>query len=258
MWRRFYAGVVLTFAVGILAVIFRIGEDTPTLQEMFPTGAIRIGVDASNPPFAYPTDDGLEGLEIELGELIGEEIGLPVQFINIGFDGLYDALINEPPVVDILISQLIINPMRSADVFYTTPYFNAGLVLVSDATRPIITMHDVAGQSLAIEFGSSADNEARLWSRRISAFEVMPYELPQYALDSVRLGAAEVALVDSTTAYLYRSAHPEWQPSITHVTDVLYAIAVRVHDIEKARLVNDTVNHLLEEEIIEQLIENGL
>lgn len=250
----FYLGTLITFIAGIGVIILQVGIHKPDLNEIFPTGEIRIGVDATYPPFAFIEQDNLAGFEIALGEHIGEQIGLSVRFVNMGFDGLYDSLIGEPAQVDLVISRLIIDPMRSSDVYYTRPYFNAGLVLVTDDMSDITDMNDLQSEtSLAYEFGSTADNEARRWLRRIPPFETRPYEIPQYALDAVRLKEADVALTDSITASLYLNDYPQWSAEVHQVTDELYAIAVRIHDVERWRLVENALTGLFESGVIEQL-----
>ena len=95
--------------------------------EAFPRGEIVIGIDASYPPFAIDEGGTLTGLDIDVAEAIATEIGLPARFVNIGYYGLYDALISGK--VDLLISALRVEPSRMADVLYTRHYFDNGLVL---------------------------------------------------------------------------------------------------------------------------------
>src|SRR5262249_29580600 len=147
-------------------------------------------------------------------------------FVNMGYDGLYDALKTDQ--VDALISALLIDPSKTNDVRYTLPYYDAGLVLVSNADEPLTSMQTLSGHSLAYEFGSEADIVARAWLRRIPTFETRPYELPDYALDAVRVRQADGALTDATSARLYLRAHPSWQAVYQYVTDSFYAAAVRI------------------------------
>jgi ABC-type amino acid transport substrate-binding protein len=94
------------------------------------TGVLRVGMDASYPPFEEidETTGELRGYDVEMAREIGRRLELEVQFVNIGFDGLYDALTAKK--VDAVISALPYDPLRTQDVFYTVSYFNAGLVLV--------------------------------------------------------------------------------------------------------------------------------
>ncbi len=249
-----YLGTITLFIIGIFAILFQIGVDKPSLKDIFPAGEVRIGIDATLPPFAFISDNELAGFEITLGEQIGEQIGLPVRFVNMGFDGLYDSLVGEPAQVDLVISRLIIDPLRSGEVYYTRPYFNAGLVLVTEDASQINSMNDIQPDTaLAYAYGSRADNEARRWLRRIPPFETRPYEIPTHALDAVRVGDADIALTDSVTARLYLSENPQWQAEIYPVTDELYAIAIRIHDIERWRLIENALTDLFENSTIEQL-----
>ena len=76
----------------LIAAVWR-HYQPPNRDIAFPDGEIRIGVDGSYPPFAFDEAGSLRGLDIELGEAIAAEIGLPARFLNLSFYGLYDALI---------------------------------------------------------------------------------------------------------------------------------------------------------------------
>jgi polar amino acid transport system substrate-binding protein len=246
----FIAAMLLIVVLTVHRWIWRHGTPPP-LDELFPVGEIVIGVDGSFAPFASVGVDGaLVGLDIDLGRALGERIGLPVRFVNMGYDGLYDSL--ESGQVDLLISALVVDPLRTADVYYTWAYFNAGLVLVS-ATE-IDSMRDLPGRSLAYEYGSTADSEARLWLRRIAPFESRPYETPQHALDAVRLGHADAALVDATTARLYLREHAAWSADYVQVTASLYSAAVRIDRRWLWRLVNREMLALLNDGTIDALL----
>lgn len=197
----------------------------PTLEEAFTAGVMRVGVDTSFTPFAVDVGGELTGLDIDLARAIGDEMGIPVQFVPVSFDGLYDALLTDR--VDVLISALVVNPARMRDVRYTRHYYNNGLVLVDERDTALMTMRDLPSHSIAFEYGSIANAHIRTWERRLLPYEQLPYELPRYALDAVRLGVADAALVTNTSYRLYLRDHPTWQPQAHNYTDTLYAIAVR-------------------------------
>lgn len=228
----------------------------PPIRELFPYGELRIGVDASNPPFAVATADDLYGLEIDLGRALGAEMGIPVRFVNMGYDGLYDSI--RADQVDIVIAQLLYDPLLTADVRYTRPYYNAGLVLVSPAMQPLESMNALPGHSLAYEYGSQADAEARRWLRRVRPFDQRPYELPVYALDAVRLGAADAALVDATSARLYLRDHADWQAAMQPVTDELYVIAARINRVTMWARVDTALEALTSSGTLDRIIARWL
>lgn len=226
----------------------------PNAFELFPHGEIRVGVDASYYPFAVATADDLFGLEIDLARAIGEKIGLPVRFVNMGFDGLFDSLRTEQ--VDVLISALPIDMGRIGSVHYTQPYFNAGLVLVSGGA--LASMPDLPGHRLAYEYGSTAESEIRLWQRRVRPFDLAPFDTPHAALDAVRQGQADAALVDAVTARLYLRDHGGWSADYHHVTDTLYALVSSGSRHVLASRLDAALGELLADGTVQALIERWL
>jgi arginine/lysine/histidine transporter system substrate-binding protein len=228
----------------------------PPVKELFPYGEMRVGVDASYPPFAVATADNLFGLDIDLGRAVAERMGVPIRFVNMGFDGLYDSL--KADQVDVVISALLMDASKTNEVRYTFPYYNAGLVLVSNSNRPAADMQDLGGHSLAYEFGSEADIVARSWLRRIPAFETLPYELPEYALEAVRFNEADAALTDATSARLYMREYPDWAATRVDVTNSFYAMAVRVDRGRTWDAINNVLQSLADDGTLAQIIERWL
>ncbi len=220
---------------------------------LYPTGELRIAVDASYPPFAVATETDLFGIDIDIGRALGEHLGVPVRFINMGYDGLYDSL--RADQADIIISALIINEARKGEVRYTRLYFDAGLVLVGSISR----MEDAPGHAIAYEFGSVGDQEIRRWERLVEQpFEAQPYELPEYALDAVRLGAADAALVDTVSARLYLRQHPDWNTALNPITHTPYSIAVRIDRLMLFLEVNNALEALVQDGTIDAILRRYL
>ena len=242
MQRRLF--IVLAQAALVLALFLAIVLQslTPDRERAFPTGAIRIGVDASYPPFALDDDGTLRGLDIDLAAAIGREIGLPMQLRNIGFYSLYDALISGE--VDALVSALPIDAARTDDVRYSSAYFNNGLVLVSAGDSPALDSENLAGVRIAVEYASSADSLLQAWSADGVAVRRMPYELPVYALDALRLDHADAALVDSLSYRLYQREYREWSSTSRFITLDPYAIAVRRDNHDAWRLIEAALERL--------------
>jgi ABC-type amino acid transport substrate-binding protein len=227
----------------------------PPVKELFPYGELRIGVDASYPPFAVATENDLFGFEVDLGRALAARLGLPVRFVNMGFDGLYDSL--KADQVDVVIATLRVELHRTGDVRYTHPYYNAGLVLVTSQPN-LSRMADLSGRSLAYEFGSEADIVARRWLRKIRAFETRPYELPEHALDAVRLGLADAALVDATSARLYLRKQADWRAQLNYVTEGWYVGAVRIDRGATWRAVNDALQSLVDDGTVNAILKQWL
>lgn len=202
------------------------------LERVLETGVLRVGMDASFPPFEYVDGGGnLVGFDVDLArEMAARMAGerpVEVQFVaNLPYDGLYGALVAEQ--VDVVISAFYVDPTRMADLSYSASYFNAGQVLVT-GDEALAGMEDLAGRTLAVELGSEGDVVARTWRRRLVGLEVLPCQTAAEALERLTAGEADAALVDHLSALAAVGAGHDLAV-VAFVTDEPYAVAVRRQD----------------------------
>ena len=248
----------LVMALVILALIVAVFRhyQPPNREVAFPKGEIVIGVDATYPPFAVDNGGALRGLDIDLGIAIADYIELPVRFLNIGFYGLYDALLVGD--VDLLISALQVEPARMEDVRYTQPYFDNGLVLVTASNWRAIDISNLAGARIAFEYASSSDSQARAWEREGHSIEKLVYELPSHALDALSLNQADGALVDATTFHAYLKAGVDWQAIHRYITHEPFAIAVRIDRVDAWELIERALSALKDMGELDRIIDKWL
>jgi len=275
---RSQAGRCLLFIVhcSLFIVLSACARPDATWDHVRETGILRVGMDASFPPFETIAADGtLIGFDVELARELGRRLGVKVQFVaNLPYDGLYDALaVNR---VDVIISALVVNPARMADFAYSMPYFDAGQVLVvrgkPDRFRKtcqvsIEGMADLDGRTLAVEFGTEGDREARKWARRLSGLAVVPYQTAAEALAAVAAGEADAALVDHVSALaataktLGVSENPKGFELVIVGEPVIeepYAVAVRYDSRHLLRAVNEALAEMEVDGTMEALVEEWL
>ncbi len=208
-----------------LAACARPDDDWERIHEV---GVLRVGMDASFPPFEYIAADGtLAGFDVDLARELDQRLGVEVQFVaNLPLDGLYDAL--EVGRVDVVISALVVDPNRMSDFGYSAHYFDAGLVLVipSAGNGAIEEMNDLSGRTLAVEFGAQGDLEARKWARRLVDLTLVHHETADEALAAVAAGEADAALVDHVSALLAAGEGSGSAIVAQPVVEELYAVGV--------------------------------
>ena len=203
------------------------------LAEIRRRGVLRVGLDASFPPFESLDEDGqVVGLDADIARAIADDLGVEVQFVNIGFDGLYDALLIER--VDVLLSGLPVDPYRSRDVAYSVNYFNAGQALVTRRDN-IKTTADLAGESVAVEWGSLGDMEARRLQKTIPNLQLNPQPNAQSALQF------DIAIVDGVNAM----TQPQMRV-VTYLSDEWYAAAVDAGNSALLAEINKTLARMQE------------
>jgi ABC-type amino acid transport substrate-binding protein len=233
--------LAIIFVAALLWFLFP--PDDGTLAEIQQRGTLRVGLDASFPPFETVDGNGqIVGLDVDIARAIAADLGVEAEFINIGFDGLYDALLARR--ADIIISGLPYDLRWTQDVAYTINYFNAGQVLVTHANENTINaVEDLAGRTVAVEWGSQADMEGRQLEQEMQGLTLLRQETAAQALEALFDNQAEAAIVDGVTA---ASATPRRLEIVTYLTDEWYAAAVHIESRELLDAVNQSLTRLAE------------
>lgn len=227
--------LLLLMAGGIWWVWGRSPQDDGTLAQIKRRGRLRVGLDASFPPFEQIDGQGrIVGLDVDIAREIATDLGVEAEFVNIGFDGLYDALLARR--VDIVISGLPYDPRRTEDVAYTSPYFNAGQVVVTD--RSIQEVADLAGRTVAVEWGSQADMEARRLAEELPGLTLQREATAAEAIAAVRQERTEAAIVDGV------SGQSSGLQIVAYLTDEWYVAAVHIESRALLEAVNQSLARL--------------
>ena len=197
--------LVVVGAVGLDGVIARCGAEgvlAPLLQ-----AALGVLEGGDVHVLRQGRLDQLVGFDVDLAQAIAARWGVQVELVSVGFDSLVDAVWSGK--LDSALSVLPYQPHLTQDVAFSSPYFEAGLVLVTSPARPDIGgVDDLAGRRLAVEWGSEGDVQARTLRRRFPDLEIMSLDLPQAALQAVAEGRADAALVDNISALQYIAGDP--------------------------------------------------
>lgn len=225
-------------------------RDDGTLAQIQRRGTLRVGLDASFPPFeSIDAQGNMVGLDVDLARAIAADLGVRAEFVNIGFDGLYDALLARR--VDIVISGLPYDPRWTEDVAYTHNYFNAGQVLVTRRDgKTIQAVEDVADRTVAVEWGSQADMEARYLAEEVEGVHLLRRATAAEAVEALLSGQAEAAIVDGVTG---AGAAPKGIRIVTYLTDEWYAAAVHIESRELLEAVNRSLIRLEESGALDRL-----
>lgn len=195
-------------AIALLALTaYLLLRDRPaTLRDIQARGAWRVGLDPSFPPFEFVDGNGqAAGLDVDLANAVGAALGIRTELVTLGFDELIDAVAHHR--VDAAISALPILPERTKEVRFSDPYAQAGVVLAARAGSPIRAPADLAGLTVAVEWGSQGDAEARrLNEAATTKFTLKPYDTVTASLDALAAGEVDAAIVDAISLALHPRA----------------------------------------------------
>jgi len=260
---RVAVGGVITLLLGAVAMglLMHGRGDDGTLERVQATGELRVGLDASFPPFeSLDAGGNVVGFDPDLARAIAANLGAQPVFINVGFDGLYDALWADR--VDVVISGLPYDPRRTQDVNYSQPYFNAGQVLVVGADDPALTHSSgmgaselLSGRLVAVEWGSLADMEARRLKQTAQGMQTLPQPTAQDALHALAASQADAAIADAVSVYQFIGQGNAEIHIIATLTDEPYVIATRLKSRRLAEAIDEALADLRESGVLDQLLE---
>ena len=231
--------------------------EADTWEKVQETGILKVGMDPTYPPFELFTEDKLVGIDADLALALGETLGVDIEFVHFGYDGLYDALLTEQ--ADVLISALVIMPERTKDFAYSEPYFNAGeILIVRQDEKAIEEMMDLNGRSLAVELGSQGHVVATEWERKLPELTILPYNTPDEAITAVITQTADAALIDHISGRLFLKENPGLIRLDPPVTVEPYAVVVRAQDADLLKQIDNSLEHLQETGKLDQIIQKWL
>jgi ABC-type amino acid transport substrate-binding protein len=251
-WLIAGGAVLLLAAVGLSLARGR--ADDGALERVQSDRVLRVGLDASFPPFeTLDTTGEVTGADADLARALAARLGAEPTFVNLGFDGLYDALLAGR--VDVIISGLPYDARRTQDVIYSPPYFNAGQVLVARAGDTALSgSQALASQTVAVEWGSQADMEARRLKQTVAGLTILSRPTAQDALQALAAGQADATIADSVSAHQFMRSNTGQVRVVEALTDEPYVIASRARSRRLAEAINQALLELRQSGELDRLL----
>jgi ABC-type amino acid transport substrate-binding protein len=200
----------------------------PTWEQLQRSGVVRVCMDASYPPFGQQASSGeFFGYDVELVRELAGRWGVEAQFLNVHFDGLYDALLAGK--CELVVSALPYDETLTEDVLYSPSYFNAGLLLAVRADeRRIRGVGGLTDRTVAVELGSEGHLETqRLVDQARIPMRLAVAEDARVALASLAAGEVDAAIVDSVSVYQFVRDSSAVRYLKRFLTDEQYVMALR-------------------------------
>jgi ABC-type amino acid transport substrate-binding protein len=261
-WLLLGALIGIVIVVASLWLLWRTLPESadPTWERILQTGVIPVCTDPSWPPFeSIDGETGqLRGFDIDLAQLLAIRLasvqqsdGIQAEFITVGFDSLYDALLSGR--CDIVLSALPYEPMRTEDVTYSLAYFNGGLVIVvQEETTDIGGMEDLAGRVVGVEWGfvPEGDSEQRIFLQNLG---LRRYETAAETLRALQGGEVAAVIVDRISALAYLRDCTGLRIVGEPIADLNYVIPMRPESYRLIEEVSRVLLELREEGVLDEL-----
>ena len=119
-----------------------------TPAEIKTKGKVVIGIQGDNPPWGFVNSAGKqEGLDADIAELFGKDLGVPVEFVPLEVANRIPAL--TAGRVDLLFATMAMLPERAKAVQFSKPYVANMIVLLAPKTTEIKTNADMGKLTIA-------------------------------------------------------------------------------------------------------------
>lgn len=227
------------------------GAADPVWTEVRQRGVLRVGTDPGFRPFAEQRDGQLQGYDIDLVHELGRRLGLQVELVPVGYDALYDAL--STGRVDLLAAALPLAPEQGWRALFTTPYLNAGQLLIVPLSSDIQNEGQLGGRTVGVALGSDADTLARKLHRDVPTLTLRStFETPASALDALAQGHIDAVITDTVSALTAISKYPELTIA-RPLTFEPYVLAVPISAYQLHREINVAIDDMQKDKVFEQL-----
>jgi len=178
------------------------GETPAVTAPELSDGTLQVGSDIAYAPIEF-YEEGTEnamGLDVDLAKAIAEELGVDVEFINTGFDGIISALQAER--FDVIMSAMTVTEERQAEIDFV-PYLLAGTGILVQAGNPdnVQGLEDLCGKTVAVQVGTiqvqQLEDQNELCDESI---DISTFDLNPLAVEQLKLGRAAAVLADYPVA----------------------------------------------------------
>lgn len=103
-------------------------------------------------PFEFEDEDGnFTGFDIDLVQAIADEIGLELDVVNTGFEGIQSGAALAAQQCDLAASAMTITEDREENLDFTDAYFDAGQSLLVAADSGITSLADLDGLAIGVQ-----------------------------------------------------------------------------------------------------------
>ncbi len=169
-------------------------------------GTLTIGSDIAYAPMEFFIEgtETPDGVDVDIAKAIARELGVEVEFINTGFDGIIQALNTED--FDIIMSAMTITDERSQQIDFV-PYLNVGVGILVEAGNPkgIQTLEDMCGLTVAVQLGTIQQEQLDALNADACAdnkVNIVTFDTNPLAVEDLRTGGSDANFSDLPVALL--------------------------------------------------------
>lgn len=216
---------------------------------------VKVATDATFNPFEYTDENGnLIGFDIDLMNEIAKKANVKFEWVNVPFDSVLAGLAQCQ--YDVAIAAISITDDRKAEMLFTAPYLDAGLIVVVNKENTTInSLADLTGLKVAAQLGTTGEIEAQ----KIEGVDYKPYDSYELAFLELANKGVDAVIADNPVAMGYVAANPDKLKLVGEVFNSdQYGIAICKNNADLQAALDKALKELLDSGFVAQLAEKYL
>ena len=207
------------------------------LQEISERGKIIIAINTGVRPFTFRDDKGdPAGFCVDLNRLIGEKMGVEVEFVDLDWAGLLPALLAGR--VDMIGDRMSNTLERAKSVAFTDPYFRTGTIAYTRTNTPFTSWQDLNDPKITVGAALGAIGEV-LAEEKLPLAQKAVFNSTAEMTEALMAGRIDAALEDDVLAVSESAKAPDKMRVLEGYLYVdTYAFTVRHENPELLRWLN--------------------
>ena len=247
--------IALTLAIIMIAVCTTAcSAKKLTVADVQKAGKLVIGTSPDFPPFESLNNGKVEGIEIEIMELICKELGVELEIKQMDFDSVLPGV--QTGKFNVGVSGISVTPEREKNTLFSVPYCLAAQAIVVTSDSVIGSKADLEGKSVSVQTGTTAEEFCM-----DNGYDVKAYQANADSELALTTGKVDAWVIDDLTAAemvaVYNKENPDAPLVILNeaMTTEPYAFAFAQGSDDLVAKINEILNKLLNDGTIAAIFE---
>jgi polar amino acid transport system substrate-binding protein len=233
-----------------------------SLKMIIKNKTLVVGTESGYAPYEFLDKDGnLQGLDIEIAKLIGEEIGheykttIKVKFVDMNFEGLLGAL--QAGTIDMIAAAYSVTDDRKKVVDFSNIYIEETPVIVVRKNADIITLEELAVSKVGAQLGTTMEEKAKEF---VDESKVTTLLKNNDLIMQLKTGTLDAVILEASVASNYLKINSDLKLAtfeFEQSNDGGYAFAIQKNQNELLAIINKVIDELVEQGKIGEMFEEA-
>lgn len=230
MVKKYLTSIFLVFSVALIILLISVNakeEDKLTFA-----------TSPDYPPFEYKTQGELTGFDIEIGKLIGKQLGKKIEFKETSFSALLLSLENDQ--VDAVLSTMTVTKERKKNFDFSIPYYQESLSMIFNKKNPLKNKEDLEGKTIGCQMATTME----IWLKKHTKnTKIITFDTNPQAVEALKAGHVDGVFIDSVQAQAFTEKNLALDFELIAQADNGYALAFKKGS-PLVKQINEALSHL--------------